>query len=253
MNDKRKRQDTLPIGKQLRTQVPKPAHYEWAEGRGFIEPARNRIRIRVLLDSGSNIFLINKDFVKQFEICYETRQKALNILAFDGELNSSGGKHFTHPILLEIGKNGHQTHISCEVAMAGKYDLIIPLGWWHKEHPIANIDEPQNWTFTEGCSLGHVEDEGIGGMFEWDETVAFDEEAQYVGRICRQEDPNQVLLDKIPQYYEDYHKLFLTATAEKLAERRTFDHTIDLKPGPDPPGDQSTRCRHTSETHWTNT
>jgi len=65
--------------------------------------------------------------------------------------------------------------------------------------------------------------------------VAFDEEAQYVGRICRQEDPNQVLLDKIPQYYEDYHKLFLTATAEKLAERRTFDHAIDLKPGAEPP------------------
>ena len=72
-------------------------------------------------------------------------------------------------------------------------------------------------------------------MFEWDETVAFDEEAQYVGRTCLQEDPNQVLLDKIPQDYKDYHKPFLTATAEKLAERRTFDHAIDLKPGAEPP------------------
>jgi len=72
-------------------------------------------------------------------------------------------------------------------------------------------------------------------MFEWDETVAFDEEAQYVGRICRQEDPKQVLLDKIPEYYEDYHKPFLTATAKKLAEQRTFDHAIDLKPGAEPP------------------
>ena len=72
-------------------------------------------------------------------------------------------------------------------------------------------------------------------MFQWDEKVAFDEEAQYVGRICRQEDPNQVLLDKIPQDYEDYHKLFLTASGEKLAEQRTFDHAIDLKPGAEPP------------------
>jgi len=101
-------------------------------------------------------------------------------------------------------------------------------------HPIANIDAPQKWTFTKQCCLGHIEDEGIGRMFEWDETVAFDEEAQYVGRICRLEDTNQVLLYKIPQYYEDYHNLFLTATAEKLAERRTFDHAIDLKPGTDP-------------------
>jgi len=235
MTDKRKRKDTLPIGKRLRTQVPKPAHYESPEGPAFIEAAGKRIRIRVLLDSGSNIFLINKDLVKHFNIPYETCQKALNILAFDGAVNSSGGKHFTHPILPEIGKNGHRMHISCEVATAGKYDLIIPFGWWYKEHPIANIDEPQSWTFTERCCLGHVEDEGIGGMFEWDETVAFDKEAQYVGRICRQEDPNQVLLDKIPQYYEDYHKLFLTATAEKLPERRTFDHAIDLKRGAEPP------------------
>jgi len=72
-------------------------------------------------------------------------------------------------------------------------------------------------------------------MFEWDETVALDEEAEYVSRICRQEDPNQVLLDKIPEYYEDYHKLFLTATAEHLAERRIFYHAIDIKLGAKPP------------------
>jgi len=59
--------------------------------------------------------------------------------------------------------------------------------------------------------------------------------SSYVGRICQQEDPNQVVLDKIPQYYEDYHKLFLTATAEKLAERTTFDHAIDLQPGAEAP------------------
>jgi len=65
--------------------------------------------------------------------------------------------------------------------------------------------------------------------------VAFDEEAQYVGRICRQEDANQVLLDKIPQYYKDYHEIVHTATAETLAERRTFDYAINLKAGAKPP------------------
>jgi len=128
INDKRKRNDTLPFGKRLRTQVPNPSHYECPEGPTFIEAAGKQISIRVLLDLGSNIFLINKDLVKHFDIPYETRHKALNILAFDGEVNSSGGKHFTHPILLEIGKNSHRIHISCEVATAGKYDLIIPFG-----------------------------------------------------------------------------------------------------------------------------
>ena len=71
-------------------------------------------------------------------------------------------------------------------------------------------------------------------MFEWDKTVAFDKEAQYVGRICRQEDPNQVLVDKVPQHYQQYQNLFLDSTAGKLGPRRTFDHAIDLKPGAEP-------------------
>lgn len=65
--------------------------------------------------------------------------------------------------------------------------------------------------------------------------MPFDKQAQYVGRICRQEDSNQVLMDKIPPYYEDYHKRFLTATVDKLGEQRTFDHAIELKPGAEPP------------------
>ena len=72
-------------------------------------------------------------------------------------------------------------------------------------------------------------------MFEWDETVAFDEEVQYVGRIGRQEDLKQVLVDKVPQYYKQYQNQFLASTAEKLGPRRNFDHVIDLKPGAEPP------------------
>src|SRR6195952_3610263 len=41
--------------------------------------------------------------------------------------------------------------------------------------------------------------------------------------------------DEIPRHYEEYKELFLTATAEKLAQRRTFDPAIDLKPGAEPP------------------
>ena len=161
MYHKRKRISTLAIGKRLQTRIPKPAHYDCPEGPAYIEAAGKRIHIRVLFDSGSNIFVINKDLVEHFDIPYETGQKALNILAFDGEVNSSGGKYYTHPILLEIDNNGHRTHISYKVAAAGKYDLIIPFGWWHREHHIANINEPKKWTFTEQCCLGHVEDEGI--------------------------------------------------------------------------------------------
>ena len=138
MDNKRKHISTLTVGKRPQTKIAKPApsHYYCPECPAYIEAVGKRIQIRVLLHSGSNIFVINKELVEHFEITYETGQKALNILAFDGEVNTSGGKHFTHPIVLKIGKNGHRTHIPCKVESAGKYDLTIPFGWWHKEHPI---------------------------------------------------------------------------------------------------------------------
>ena len=68
------------------------------------------MRIRVLLDSGSNIFLLHEKLVNQLEIPYEVRQKAIDIIAFNGNTTSSGGKRYTHPITLEIG-NRHRSQI----------------------------------------------------------------------------------------------------------------------------------------------
>ena len=58
------------------------------------------------------------------------------------------------------------TMVSCEIANTGKYDMIIPFGWWHEEHPIKNIATPEKWSFEDRICLSHVEDEGIANMFE---------------------------------------------------------------------------------------
>ena len=67
-------------------------------------------------------------------------------------------------------------------------------------------------------------------MFEWDETVAYDEEAQYVGRIEREEEGG-VQLETLPKPYWQYKELFEEEKAKMLAPRRTFDHAINLKEG----------------------
>ena len=182
MTQKRRFHQTLPIGKRLKATKAKPNHYNCPEGYAYVETIKGPTRVRVLLDSGSNIFLTNQNLVKNLHIPYETRQRALLILTFEGTNASYGGKHYTPPILLEIGRNGHRFHISCEIASAGKYHLIIPFAWWHNEHALSNIGDPKKWEFDDMKCQSHVEDEGVGDMFEWDETVGFDEEAQYVGQ-----------------------------------------------------------------------
>jgi len=71
-------------------------------------------------------------------------------------------------------------------------------------------------------------------MFEWDKTVAFDEEERMVGRIgsTRRE---EVQLEGLPKPYWQYKELFENQKAEMLAPRRTFDYAIDLKDGATPP------------------
>jgi len=108
---------------------PNPQHYECPEGNAILVISHKRHKIRVLLDSGSNIFLLNKNTARTLKVPYEISENPLKITAFDGEVSSTGGKYYSHPIELEIGTNGHTTMVSCEIADAGKYDMIIPFGW----------------------------------------------------------------------------------------------------------------------------
>jgi len=163
--------------------IKKPKHYACPEGKAFIEVKGRKHSTNVLLDSGSNIFLMNQDTAQRLEIPTEARDSPLKMSTFDGETTPTGGRFYTHPILLEIGANGPGSLISCEIANAGRYDLIIPFGLWHNEHPLKNISDPKKWVFEETKCHAHIEDKAMADMFEGDETVAYDEEAQYVGRI----------------------------------------------------------------------
>ena len=124
--------------------------------------------------------------------------------------------------------------VSYNIAEAGKYDMIILFAWWHQEHPIRNIETPSQWRCEHANWKNHGEDEGITDMFEWDETVAFDENATMIGRIGATKE-KEVELDWLPKEYWKYKDHFTEEKAEMLAPRRTFDHANDLKEGATPP------------------
>jgi len=71
-------------------------------------------------------------------------------------------------------------------------------------------------------------------MFEWDETVAFDEEARMIGRIGSTKH-EEIQVEGLPKPYWQYKELFENEKSEMLADRRTFDDAIDLKDGATPP------------------
>jgi len=175
----------------------------------------------------------------------KARDSALKITTFNGETAPTGGILYTHPILFEIGTNGHRSMISCEIAKPGRYDLIIPFGWCHNEHPLTNIADPSKCVFEEVKCHAHIEDEAVEDLFEWDETVAYNEKAQYVGRR-EPEEESGVQLEAVPKPYWQYKELFEEQKAKMVAPQGAFDHAITLKEGAEPRRVQFTLCQHTS-------
>jgi len=71
----------------------------------------------------------------------------------------------------------------------------------------------------------------LADLFEWDETGVYEEEAQYAGRIGLEE-KGGVQLETLPKPCWQYKELFEEKKGKMLAPRRTFDHSINLKEGP---------------------
>jgi len=76
-----------------RTKIkPNPQHYEYPEGNAILVISDKRHKIRVLLDSGSNILLLNQKTAGTLKVPYEIRENLLKITAFNGEDSSTVGK-----------------------------------------------------------------------------------------------------------------------------------------------------------------
>jgi len=174
--------ETLGPAPKRRKNKPSPRHYGYSEGTAFLFISNKLYKIRVLLDSSSNTSLINQNTGRALKVPYGIRENSLKITGFDGEIFSIRRKYFSHPIKLEIRTNGHKTIISCEIADSGKYDIIIPFGWWHQEHRITILENPGECFFAHTKCIEQVQDGGIADMFKWEETGAFNN-ARMIGRI----------------------------------------------------------------------
>jgi len=142
MPSKSGKQQTYARVKRTTIIINEPHHYACPAGHAHIYILGKRYPIPVLLDSGSNIFLINEQLVKDLYISYRSLADAFQIQGFTGQAISSGGSHLTKPLYLEIGTNKHSSLVSCEIAPAGKCGIIIPFAWWHLEHSIKNNATP---------------------------------------------------------------------------------------------------------------
>ena len=121
--------DTRGPGPKQTKIKPSQQHYKYPKGNVFLVILDKRHKIKVLLDSGSNIFLLNQNTAQMLKVPYKIRENRLKITAFNVKVSSTREIYYSHPIQLHIRTNGHTSMVPCEIGDAGQYDMLIPLGW----------------------------------------------------------------------------------------------------------------------------
>jgi len=125
---KRKSSDPNPPPKRLRTGNTRPIitmvlHHD-----------QHRHQVKVLLDTGCSVALINQQTIKKLGIPKERYEKPRVIESFTGEIISGAGQFCTKPIRLQ-----HRRHFSKEVfgisPMEEGIDLFLPFSWIERHPP----------------------------------------------------------------------------------------------------------------------
>jgi len=183
-------------------------------------------RIKVLLDTGCSVALINERTVEKRGIKTKCHQHPRGIENYTGEKVEGDGQYYTKPLLLQ--HRGHYSWEKFEVTpMDPEIDIFLPFSWISK-HP------PQGaWTMEEvrfnsqRCLNECTKFEQSAFSLTWDESVSLDPDAQTIGYVAAitPEAPN------VPLEFREYLNIMGKEAADALPEHKPYDCKIDLQEG----------------------
>lgn len=169
--------------------------------------------LATLIDSGSDICLIDENLVQQLEIDQVPLPSPVPANALDGRPLGTI-THRTVPVRLLLAGN-HSETIQLHILRSPHHPLILGFPWLLRHNP--HID----WS--------------TGSILSWTSSCQ---------QICLKQDlaiPRSVHsspppdLPGVPQEYHDLREVFCKARATSLPPHRPFDCAIDLLPGMSPP------------------
>ena len=183
--------------------------------------------IKVLLDTGCSIALINQKTVDKWGIQKKEHRKARTIESFTGATVSGAGQYYTKPLRLQ-----HRKHFSREVfeisPMEEEIDVFLPFKWI-EQHPPQGAWESKEIRFNstgclENCGKFTTNDFSL----TWDDTVATSPEAALIGYVSA---ASAQPLEDVPMEFRQYLGIMSQEAADALPKHRPYDCKIDLKEG----------------------
>jgi len=184
-------------------------------------------RIKVLLDTGCSVALINQRTIDRWNIECERHAQARSIENYTGEIVKGAGQFQTKPMRLQ-----HRKHYSLEkfevTPMDPEIDVFLPFEWIMKHPPQGTWTTEEIRFNSSGCLEECTWHETAEFSLTWDETVAVDPTARLLGHVAAASDDP---LDKVPGEFRQFLGMMGKEVADALPEHRTYDCKIDLKEG----------------------
>jgi len=187
--------------------------------------------VRVLLDTGCSIALVNEKTVKQLKIGKREHRHQRTIESYTGEKVPGAGQYCT-----EVLKLQHRKHYSWEVfevsVMDPNIDIFLPFSWITNHPPQGAWTDKEVWFNSPQC-LDKCTKAAISEFsLTWDESVLVNPGARTIGYVsAAQEDTSE----QIPLEFRQFMGIMSKEAANTLPEHRRYDCKIDVKEGSTPP------------------
>jgi len=186
-------------------------------------------QIKVLLDRGCSIALINEKTMEKLGLERRKHKQAHSIESFTGESVIGAGQYYTEPLLLRHRK--YYSREKFEISpMDTEIDVFLPFEWI-SSHP------PQGaWTSEEvrfnsrRCLENCTKFQTRQFSLSWDDSVALHDKARIIGYVAaaaENEDP----LKQVPMEFRQYLGIMGKEAADQLPEHRLYDCKMELKEG----------------------
>jgi len=138
--------------------------------------------VRVLLDTGCSIGLINQQTVKRLRLAKRPHKNPRTIENFTGETVKNAGQHQTEPLRLQ-----HQKHFSTEkfeISPTEKdVDIFLPFSWIERHPPQGAWTQDEirfnSVTCLETCTKYETDNFSLS----WDDSVLMDGNTRVIGHV----------------------------------------------------------------------
>jgi len=189
-------------------------------------------QVRVLLDTGCSIPLINQGTAKKLGIALQKHSRTIPIENFTGQTVEGAGQYYTKPLPLRYRR--HVTRERFEVSpMEEGVDIFLPFWWIDKHPPWGAWQDPEIRFDSDECLRKCTRYEQADFSQTWDDAVAADPSARTIGYVSAVEEGEPQ--GKVPPEFRQYLGIMGKEGAEALPDHRSYDCQINLKEGSTPP------------------